>query len=180
MRPHDVKEILIDKAAIAARVDTLVDAIIGTNPSDNLVIIGILKGSFMFLADLMRSFHRHGVHPRIDFMTLSSYGSSTESSGKVEVVNDIREDVTGADVLLVDDILDTGRTLHSTRKLMLERGAETVKTCVLLDKKAHRAVALEADFTGFEIADHFVVGYGLDYANLYRELPYIAKVRFRP
>jgi hypoxanthine phosphoribosyltransferase len=178
MRPHDVKEILIDKAVIAERVDALVDEIIGTNPSENLIIIGILKGSFMFLADLMRSFHRHDVHPRIDFMTLSSYGSSATSSGSVEVISDIRERLSGADVLVVDDILDTGRTLHFTRQLMLERGAKSVSTCVLLDKQAHRAVAFEADFTGFEINDYFVVGYGLDYANLYRELPYIAKVNF--
>ena len=178
MRPHDVKEFLIDKAAIAERVDALVDEIMETGPPDRLVIIGLLKGSFMFLADLMRSFHRHHVHPRIDFMTLSSYGSSTESSGSVEVINDIRENPEGADVLLVDDILDTGRTLAFTRQLMLDRGAKSVSTCVLLDKKAHRAVEFEADFTGFEIGNHFVVGYGLDYANQYRELPYIAKVRF--
>ena len=178
MRVHDVKEILIDKTAIAERVDTLVDEIIEVNPPENLIVIGILKGSFMFLADLMRSLYRHEVHPRIDFMTLSSYGSSTESSGTVEIIHDIREDIHGTNVLLVDDILDTGRTLQFTKKRMLERGAKSVHTCVLLDKKAHRAVEFEADFRGFELDDHFVVGYGLDYDNLYRELPHIAKVNF--
>jgi hypoxanthine phosphoribosyltransferase len=178
MRAHDVKEILIDKTAIAARVDTLVDEILATSRPENLVLIGILKGSFMFLADLMRGFHRHGVHPRIDFLTLSSYGSGTTSSGKVEIIHDLRENLSGTDVLLVDDILDTGRTLAFTKRLMLERGARSVHSCVLLDKRAHRAVEFEADFKGFEIDDHFVVGYGLDYDNLYRELPHIAKVNF--
>ena len=178
MQAHDVKEILIDKQTIADRVDALVDDI-AAEGSGNLVVVGILKGSFMFLADLMRSFHRHGVHPRIDFLTLSSYGSGTTSSGTVEIIHDIREEISGADVLLVDDILDTGRTLAFTKKLLSDRGARSVSTCVLLDKKAHRAVELEADHAGFSIDDHFVVGYGLDYDNLYRELPHIAKVNFR-
>ena len=178
MRAHDVKEILIDKTAIARRVDALVDEIIAAGRPERFIVIGILKGSFMFLADLMRGFHRHDVHPRIDFMTLSSYGAATESSGAVEIIHDLREELAGADVLVVDDILDTGRTLAFTKKLLLERGAATVRSCVLLDKKARRAVAFEADFKGFEIADHFVVGYGLDYDNQYRELPHIAKVNF--
>jgi len=177
MRAHDVKEILIDKAAIARRVDELVDDIAATE-SGNLVVIGILKGSFMFLADLMRGLHRHEIHPRIDFLTLSSYGSDTVSSGTVCIVHDIREEIRGADVLLVDDILDTGRTLAFAKQLLLERGAHSVRSCVLLDKQTHRAIEFEADFAGFAIADHFVVGYGLDYGNLYRELPHIAKVAF--
>jgi len=176
MRTHDVKEILIDKTAIAHRIDTLVDEIVATSQPQNLVVIGILKGSFMFLADLMRSLHRHNVHPRIDFLTLSSYGSGTRSSGTVEIIHDVRDNLTGADILLVDDILDSGRTLAFTKQLMLDRGAKSVHSCVLLDKKTRRTVEFEADFKGFEIADLFVVGYGLDYDNLYRELPHIAKV----
>ena len=177
MQAHDVKEILIDKTIIAKRVDELVDDI-AQESSGNLIVVGILKGSFMFLADLMRSFHRHDVHPRIDFMTLSSYGSGTTSSGTVEIIHDTREEMAGADVLLVDDILDTGRTMAFTKQLMLDRGAKSVSTCVLLDKKARRTLAFEADHAGFPIDDHFVVGYGLDYNNLYRELPHIAKVNF--
>ncbi len=178
MREHDVKEILIDKKAIAQRVDELVDEICADGQPDKLVIIGILKGSFMFFADLMRSFYRHEAHPHIDFMTLSSYGSGTTSSGTVEIVHDIRENLTDASVLLVDDILDSGRTLAFTKKLMMKRGAKSVHSCVLLDKKANRAVEFEADFKGFEIEDLFVVGYGLDYDNKYRELPHIARVNF--
>ncbi len=178
MRAHDVKEILIDKQTIAKRVDELVDEIIENERPQQLLVIGILKGSFMFLADLMRGFHRHDAHPRVDFMTLSSYGADTVSSGVVRIVHDVRENLVDATVLVVDDILDSGRTLAFTRKLLLERGAKAVHTCVLLDKKAHRAVEFEADYKGFEIDDQFVVGYGLDYDNLYRELPHIAKVNF--
>ncbi len=178
MRAHDVKEILIDKLEIAQRVDALVDDIAASTQSDNFVVVGILKGSFMFLADLMRSLHRHNIHPRIDFLTVSSYGSGTISSGTVKIIHDIRESINGAHVLLVDDILDTGRTLAFTKQLMLNRGATTVDSCVLLDKKVHRTVEFEANYAGFPIDDHFVVGYGLDYDNLYRELPHIAKVNF--
>jgi hypoxanthine phosphoribosyltransferase len=179
MRAHDVKEILIDKTAIAKRVDELVDEIIESGQPDRLVVIGILKGSFMFFADLMRSFYRHDAHPHIDFMTLSSYGAGTKSTGTVEIIHDIRENLIDANVLLVDDILDSGRTLAFSKKLMMERGAKTVHSCVLLDKKTHRAVEFEADYAGFEIDDLFVVGYGLDYDNLYRELPHIARVNFQ-
>lgn len=179
MQPHDVKEILIDKTEIQQRVDRLVDEICSEAPSGKFIMIGILKGSFMFLADLMRSMHRHNVHPRIEFLTVSSYGSGTVSSGTVEVVHDIRDDVTGADILLVDDILDSGRTLAFTKKMLMDRGAHRVRSCVLLDKKTARAVEFEADYAGFPVDDVFVVGYGLDYDNLYRELPHIAKVTFR-
>lgn len=179
MRAHDVKEILIDKAEIATRVDSLVDEIILNGQPNRLVVIGILKGSFMFFADLMRSFYRHNAHPHIDFMTVSSYGAGTVSTGTVQIIHDIRENLVDADVLLVDDILDSGRTLAFTKKLMMERGAKSVQSCVLLDKKTNRAVEFEADYAGFEIDDLFVVGYGLDYDNLYRELPHIAKVNFR-
>ncbi|MBN2684339.1 MAG: hypoxanthine phosphoribosyltransferase [Pontiellaceae bacterium] len=177
MNAHDVKEILIDKNTIAERVDELIDTVAAGAEPDNLVVIGILKGSFMFLADLMRSFHRHNIRPRIDFLTLSSYGSGTVSSGTVSIIHDIHEEIGGTDILLVDDILDTGRTLAFTKELLLERGARSVQTCVLLDKKAHRAFEFEADYVGFAIDDHFVVGYGLDYNNHFRELPYIAKLR---
>jgi len=175
MKALKVKEILIDKENIARRIDQLVDEI-ATSSTDNLIIIGILKGSFIFLADLMRSLHRHQIHPRIDFLTLSSYGNETVSSKKITIVHDIRDDIKGADILLVDDILDSGHTLDFTKKLFLKRGARSVQTCVLLEKKARRAVQFEADYVGFSIDDHFVVGYGLDYANLYRELPHIAKL----
>jgi hypoxanthine phosphoribosyltransferase len=178
MRPHHVRDILFTPRQISQRIDQLVNEISDQCRSDNLVMIGILRGSFMFLADLVREMNQHDFHPRIDFMTLESYGSGTESSGLVRITKDITVDVTGADVLLVDDILDTGRTLTFACGQLLAKGARTVRSCALLDKPSRRIVPFTADFIGFTIADNFVVGYGLDYDSYYRELPHIAKVTF--
>ena len=178
MRPHHIREVLFTSEQIQQRVHTLIEEIAGTCEAENLVMLGILRGSFIFLADLVRGFAQHNLHPRIDFITLSSYGGGTESKGTVRITHDTAEDLRGADVVIVDDILDSGRTLAFAKKLFLERGARSVKTCVLLDKKANRAVAIEADYAGFPIDDFFVVGCGLDYDNRYRELPYIATVTF--
>ena len=178
MKPHKL-EVMITEAEIAARVDALVTAMQRDLQGDNVVMIGILRGSFIFLADLVRDLYQHRVSPRIDFITLESYGSGTESSGQVRVVKELRLDVAGADVLLVDDILDSGRTLTFGADYLRKLGARSVKTCALLDKPARRAVPFEADFVGFRIEDAFVVGYGLDYDSRYRELPYIAKVVFK-
>jgi hypoxanthine phosphoribosyltransferase len=178
MKPHHIRDVLISAEAIAHRVDELVRDMQAACRSDNFVMIGILRGSFIFLADLARDLYQHGVRPRIDFLTLESYGSGTESSGEVRVVKDIRMDVRGADVMLVDDILDTGRTLSFATRHLLDKGARSVKTVALLDKPSRRVVPFEADFVGFTVPDEFVVGYGLDYDSYYRELPYIAKVTF--
>lgn len=180
MKPHHVREVIFSAETLAQRVDTLVAEMQAACRSDNFVMIGILRGSFIFLADLVRDLYEHGVRPRIDFLTLESYGSGTESSGEVRVVKDIRMDVVGADVLLVDDILDSGRTLSFASRHLKEKGAKSVMTCALLDKPSRRALPFEADFVGFKVPDEFVVGYGLDYDSHYRELPYIAKVRFDP
>ena len=178
MDPHHINEIVVSAEDIKQRVDDLSDDVLDHCRSENLVIIGILRGSFMFLADLVRHLNPHGVHPRIDFITLDSYGAGTESSGVVTVQKDISVDVTDADVLLVDDILDTGRTLSFANQYMLDHGAKTVKTCVLLDKPSRRVVPIKADYIGFTIDDFFIVGYGLDYDSYYRELPHLAKVSF--
>ncbi len=130
----------------------------------------------MFLADLVRSFHDHAVHPKIDFMTLQSYGAATVSSGNVRVLKDVSVDLADHEVLIVDDILDSGRTLHFATRHMENKGASKVSSCVLLDKPARRVLQQKADFVGFEIEDRFVVGYGLDYDNQYRELPFLAEV----
>jgi len=178
MRPHHIRDVLFTAKDIEHRVDQLVEEMAGDCRDTNFAMIGILRGSFMFLADLVRDLYHHGVHPRIDFMTLESYSSGTESSGTVHITKDINLDVAGATVLLVDDILDTGRTLTFACKHLKEKGARIVRTCTLLDKPSRRAVPIEADFVGFRIEDNFVVGYGLDYDSYYRELPYIAKVTF--
>jgi len=178
MDPHHVKDILISSKEIEARVGQLVGEIAESTSTENLVLIGVLRGSFMFIADLVRDFNNHGLHPRIDFMTLESYGAGTSSSGNVRVTKDIRVDVTGADVLIIDDILDSGRTLSFAVKHLQNNGAETVKTCTLLDKPSKRVIDIVSDFNGFTVEDVFVVGYGLDYDSYYRELPHIAKVTF--
>lgn len=137
------------------------------------VIVALLRGSFMFTADLVRELAHIGVHPQIDFMTLSSYGSGTQSSGTVNINRDITIDVKDKIVLVVDDILETGRTLNFALDVLKERGAAEIKTAMLLEKPGKLELAAKADFIGFSIPDKFVVGYGLDYANHYRELPFI-------
>jgi hypoxanthine phosphoribosyltransferase len=176
--PHHTNEVAITAERIQARVETLVAEMVEDCRGEDLVMIGILRGSFMFLADLVRALYEKGVHPRIDFMTLSSYGAATESSGHVEIRKDISVDVNGADVLLIDDILDTGRTLSFACAHLTNKGAHRIKTCALLDKPSRRVIPCEADYVGFTIEDMFVVGYGLDFDSCYRELPYIAKVTF--
>ena len=178
MRPHHIREILFTSEQIQQRVQAMINEIAKTCEAENLVILGVLRGSFIFMADLVRGFAQHDLHPRIDFITLSSYGGGTESSGTVRICHDTDEDLTGADVVIVDDILDSGRTLSFAKTLFLQRGARSVRTCVLLDKKTNRAVNMEADYTGFPVGDVFVVGYGLDYDKRYRELPHIASVTF--
>ncbi len=165
-------EVRYSAAEIAARVDTLATDIAGKLPTD-VLIVAVLKGSFVFTADLIRALSRHGVDWPMDFVTLSSYGAATESSGNVRLTRDISEDVAGRAVLLIDDILESGRTLAFARDLFLERGASKVWLCTLLDKPMRRVAAIEADFTGFRIGDEFVVGYGLDHAHYHRGLPYI-------
>jgi len=177
MRSGDpVVDVLISEDMIAERVIALAKDIARSEPEDLLIVV-ILKGSFVFAADLIRALDRAGVKPRVDFMTLSSYGEGMQSKGAVTLSRDISEDVTGRHVLIVDDILESGRTLVFARDLLSGRGAVSVKTCLLLDKTEKREVPIEADFTGFEIGDQFVIGYGLDLAHRYRGLPYIGVVR---
>ena len=178
MRPHHIRDVIFTAEQIERRVNELVEEMASDCRADNFAMIGILRGSFMFLADLVRALYLHDVHPRIDFITLESYYSGTESTGTVHVAKDISMDVNGATVVLVDDILDTGRTLSFATKHLAGKGARSVRSCTLLDKPSRRVVGCEADFVGFRVEDHFVVGYGLDYDSHYRELPYIAKVTF--
>jgi hypoxanthine phosphoribosyltransferase len=164
--------VLFTAAEIKDRVEALAGEIAAKMPADFL-IVSLLRGSFMFTADLVRELYAIGVHPQIDFMTLSSYGSGSSSSGNVQVGRDITDDVKGRTILIVDDILETGRTLRYAHDLLIERGATDVKIAMLLEKPNKLEVAAKADFVGFSIPDKFVVGYGLDYANHYRELPFI-------
>ncbi|HDQ46223.1 MAG TPA: hypoxanthine phosphoribosyltransferase [bacterium] len=140
---------------------------------DELTVIGLLKGSFMFMADLMRAMHRTPLHLTVDFMKVSSYGTGTESSGEVRLVKDIGFAIEKRNVLIVDDILDSGHSLSMVIRHLEGHRPKRLKTCVLLDKPERRQVSIRADFVGFEIPNAFVVGYGLDFDEHYRELPYI-------
>lgn len=168
---------LISAEELSDRVRKLASEI-ASSMSPDIMIVSLLRGSFVFTADLIRALHFSGVKPQVDFMTLSSYGSGTESSGKVQIIRDIVEDVRGREILIVDDILESGNTLTFARNLIKERDAKSVKIAVMLEKPNKRKVDINADFVGFTIADKFVVGYGLDYANYYRELPFIGTVDF--
>ena len=143
-------------------------------PSPAPLIIGLLTGSFIFVADLVRTLSRLNVQPQVDFMAVSHYGATTESSGLVTIGKDVTLDVSGQSVLLVDDILDTGRSLSLARDRLAARGPSWLRTCVLLDKPSRREVAIKADYVGFEVPDVWVIGYGLDAGGDGRALPYVA------
>ncbi len=161
---------------IAKRVEDLGREIAATSPAD-LVIVSILKGSFIFAADLIRALHREGLRPEIDFIFLASYGTGTISRGEVKVLRGVETELAGRDVVVVDDILDSGRTLAFAKTLFQQSGARRVRTCVLVDKQVSRAAEIEPDFTGFRCPPVFVVGYGMDLAHRYRELPFIGEVK---
>jgi hypoxanthine phosphoribosyltransferase len=167
--------VLFDEAALSRRVAELAAEIAGSVP-EPFTVAGLLKGAFVFVADLVRALDRAGRRPRVEFLQVSSYGLAKESSGNVKVIGGMPDAVAGQTVLLVDDIQDTGRTIAFTKALLLEHGAARVWTCALLDKPSRRVVGEGCDFTGFVIPDVFVVGYGIDYAERYRHLPYIGKV----
>ncbi|KQV35216.1 MULTISPECIES: hypoxanthine phosphoribosyltransferase [unclassified Rhizobium] len=167
-------EPLYSADVIAERNRAMADEIV-KGPTDNLLVISVLKGSFIFAADLIRAMHAAGLAPEVEFITLSSYGTGTVSQG-VKIIKDIDSDVHGRDVLLIDDILESGRTLRFAKELMYERGAKSVSLAVLLDKKVKRQIDLEADYVGFECPDYFVVGYGMDVAYAFRELPFVGVV----
>ncbi len=167
-------EPLFTPEQIAARNMEMARQISG-GPTQDLLVIAILKGSFIFAADLIRALHTTGLAPEVEFITLSSYGAGTVSRG-VRIVKDIDSDVSGRDILLIDDILESGRTLRFARELMYERGAANVTIAVLLDKSVRREEKLEADYVGFECPDYFVVGYGMDVAYAFRELPFVGVV----
>ncbi|HCX66671.1 hypoxanthine phosphoribosyltransferase [Parvibaculum sp.] len=167
--------VLYSAEDIAVRVRELASDIVrslGTEP----LVVPILKGSFIFAADLLRALHEAGAEPDMDFITLSSYGKGTRSLGEVTIMRDTEAAIAGRDVLIVDDILESGRTLAFAKDLLAARGAQRVMTCVLLNKPGKLAVDVKADFTGFDCPDRFVVGYGMDVAHAYRQLPFVGYI----
>jgi hypoxanthine phosphoribosyltransferase len=168
-------EVVFSAGEIRRRIDELAASIAGKN-LEQLLVVSILSGSFIFAADLVRALHGAGVSPEVDFVSLSSYRSATTSSGRIEILRDLETDVSGRNVVIVDDILESGRTLAFAKDLITARGAARVLTCVLLDKPVARSAEIAADFRAFECPDTFVVGYGMDLARRYRELPFVGRI----
>jgi hypoxanthine phosphoribosyltransferase len=174
-RPYVIDE-LISAKAIAARIEELAREISAEfADTDKLVVVGLLRGSFVFIADLVREL---ALPVEVDFMEVSSYGNQMESSREVRILKDLRGEIWKRDVLVVEDIVDTGYTLKHVVKLLLAKAPNKLKTIALLDKPSRREVEVKADWIGFEIPDKFVVGYGIDFAQRNRNLPFIGAVRF--
>ena len=168
---NDVKEILVSKEEIALKVKELGEIISRDYEGKDLLLIAVLKGVAVFMADIMRAIT---IPLCIDFMAVSSYGSSTKTSGVVKIIKDLDKPIEGKDVLIIEDILDSGMTLSYLKDVLKGREPNSIKICALLDKKERRQVDIEADYVGFEIPDKFVVGYGLDFNDKYRNVPDVA------
>ena len=163
--------VLIDQEELAARIADLAREIRQDFPTGQLHFVCVLKGAFLFLGDLIRAMDGHVT---IDFMACSSYGGGTTSTGEVRLSKDLDSGLEGRDVIIVEDIVDTGLTLHYLQEILLARGPRSLRTACLLSKPSRRKIDVKVDYVGFTIEDRFVVGYGLDYAEQYRNLPYIA------
>lgn len=168
-------EILFSQQVIQQRIRQLGEEITEhyRHSGADMVLVGLLRGSFMFMADLCRAIH---VPHEVDFMTASSYGSGMSSSRDVKILKDLDEDICGKDVLIVEDIIDSGNTLSKVREILSLRAPKSLAICTLLDKPSRREVNVPVEHIGFSIADEFVVGFGVDYAQHYRHLPYIGKI----
>ena len=170
----DILKVLVTEEELKARVEELGKEIGERFQGKNPLFLGVLKGSFIFMADLVRACP---LKCDLEFMALSSYQNATESSGRVQINYDLRQDITGRDIIVVEDILDSGSTLCFLKEYLMTKGAASVTIATLLDKPARRAKAITADFIGITVPDEFVVGYGLDYAQKYRNLPYIGVLK---
>ena len=170
----DILKVLISEEELKNRVNELGAQINEKYRDKRPLFLGVLKGSFIFMADLVRA---SGLMADVEFIAVSSYQNGTKSSGVVQITHDLQQDITGRDIIVVEDILDSGNTLSYLVNYFKARGAASVSIATLLDKPARRTKAVTADFAGFEVPDEFVVGYGLDYAQMYRNLPYIGVLK---
>ncbi|MGZ4122345.1 MAG: hypoxanthine phosphoribosyltransferase [Tumebacillaceae bacterium] len=170
----DVQEILFTEEQVAARVAELGAMIAADYEGQDLLVIGILKGAAMFMGDLIKRIEKV---VEIDFMAVSSYGKSSESSGVVRILKDLDHSIEGRHVLIVEDIIDSGLTLAYLKNLLEQRKAASVRIATLLDKPSRHQVDMKADYLGFSVPDHFIVGYGLDFAEKYRNLPYVGVLK---
>lgn len=171
---NHISQILISEEQIKSKVKELGCRISSEYQNKNLVVVGILKGAIIFLSDLIREIE---LPLKLDFMAVSSYGMSTHTSGVVRILKDLEGDIAGKDVLIIEDIVDTGLTLSYLKENLISRNPASLKICTFLDKPSRRKVALIPDFKGYNIPDEFVVGYGLDYSGRYRNLPYIGVLK---
>ena len=170
-----IDQVLIDEESLNKRIKKLANQVNEYYEDKNeLVLVGILKGSIMFMAQLAKSIK---INCTLEFMDVSSYDDGTESSGNVKIIKDLDTDISGKEVLIVEDIIDTGRTLDALRHSLIKRGANSVKIITLLDKPERRVIEIKPDWTGFKIPNEFVVGYGLDYQQKYRNLPFIGVLK---
>lgn len=174
MIENDIEKVFFSKAELDEIVKRLGKQISEDYEGKNLTLVSILKGSVIFMADLMRNID---IPCEIDFMCVSSYGKGTATSGRVKIIKDLDIDLNGKDLLLVEDILDSGVTLYSVCELLKTRNPASIKICTLLDKPERRIANIKADYSGTFVPDEFVVGYGLDYAEKYRNLPYIGVLK---
>lgn len=172
---NDIEKILISEEQINYRLKELGEMINRDyKDKDNILLVGVLKGAVIFMADIIRKIN---LPVQVDFMAVSSYGASTESSGVVRILKDLEEDVEGKHLLIIEDIIDSGLTLSYLYNILKSRKPASIKICALLDKPTRRKVDIKVDYLGFEIPDYFVVGYGLDYGERYRNLPYICVLK---
>lgn len=174
MLEKDIAEILIDEGTLQARIRELGEQISRDYQGKRPILVGVLKGAFMFMADLIRHI---SVPHEVDFMATSSYGAATETSGVVRILKDLDTPISGRHVLIVEDIIDTGLTLDYLTRILKARNPASLRICTLLDKKERRRIPIPLDYVGFEIPNKFVVGYGLDFGELYRNLPFIAVLK---
>ena len=170
----DILKVLVTEEELKTRVAELGDALYKQYEGRRPLFLGVLKGSFIFMADLVRASQ---LMCDVEFIAVSSYQNGTVSSGRVQITHDLQQDITGRELVIVEDILDSGNTLAFLKNYLMAKGAKSISIVTLLDKPARREKAVEADLAGFVVPDEFVVGYGLDYAQLYRNLPYIGVLK---
>ncbi len=171
---QDIKKVLFSEEEISKLVDDLGKKITNDYKGKNLLLVGILKGSVIFMADLMRKID---LPCKIEFMALSSYGDSTRSSGVVRIIKDLSIDIKDYDVLVIEDILDSGNTLYKLKAMLEMRNPKSLKICAFFDKPERRTADISADYIGAQIPDEFIVGYGLDFDEKYRNLPYVGVIK---
>lgn len=171
---QELKEVLFTEEQLAERIAQLGEEITKDYQGKEPVLVSVLRGSYIFMADLTRKID---LHCTVDFMSVSSYGSGTTSSGQVKILKDLSDPIEGKDLIIVEDILDSGNTLYYLRDVLATRKPNSVKICTLFDKPERRVKDISADYVGFQVPDAFIVGYGLDYAEKYRNLPFIGVLK---